>query len=99
MSALDQLLGEDFKERVEARTVRDQANEEVKKYRDRDPLPPKKNHYSGGKSSRTYHCCPLSLKDICVYPPPVWHLKGFSALQEILFPQNAVCSNMSTWIS
>ena len=38
MSALDQLLGKDFEVRMGARSVRDKANEEVKRYRERDLL-------------------------------------------------------------
>lgn len=43
MSALDQLLGKDFEVRMAATSVRDKASEEVKRYRERDPLPLQKN--------------------------------------------------------
>ncbi|XP_041851628.1 uncharacterized protein LOC121646600 [Melanotaenia boesemani] len=99
MSALDQLLGKDFEVRMAATSVRDKASEEVKRYRERDPLPLEKTHYRGGKSSKTCHCCHLSLKDTSASRPPVWHLNGCSVLPEILFPQSAVYSNMSMWIS
>ncbi|XP_060765942.1 E3 SUMO-protein ligase ZBED1-like [Neoarius graeffei] len=38
MSALDQLLGKDFEVRMAATSVRDKASEEVKRYREHDPL-------------------------------------------------------------
>ena len=85
MSALDQLLGKDFEVRMGARSVRDKANEEVKRYRERDLLSLQKNPLQWWKEQQDLPLLSsLAKKYLCIPATSVASERVFSTAGDIV---------------
>lgn len=85
MSALDQLFGEDFEVRTAARSVRDKASDEVKRYRDRESLPLKNNPLQWWKEQQDLPLMSsLAKRYLCIPATSVASERVFSTVGDIV---------------
>uniref|UniRef100_A0A668ALH7 BED-type domain-containing protein n=1 Tax=Myripristis murdjan TaxID=586833 RepID=A0A668ALH7_9TELE len=85
MSALDELFGEDFEVRTAARSVRDKASDEVKRYRDRESLPLKNNPLQWWKEQQDLPLLSsLAKRYLCIPATSVASERVFSTAGDIV---------------
>ncbi len=85
MSALDQLLGKDFEVRMAATSVKVKVGEELKRYRERDPLPLRKNPLQWWKEQQDLPLLSsLAKRYLCIPATSVASERVFSTAGDIV---------------